>query len=229
MPYVLIGLVCVVVLAVGGVLAARSARKRSEESESAAVDGFIDSVAGALREDIEMLRQGNLGWRLLAKGKSTVGLSPLVPREGGPRWESYQLLCDTKPEACRLMERADQLIDHVRAAANRVGVKLQGPVKGQFDEDREHYLSDSRYSAQFRKALFSHEDTWMLVLRNLLNNGRLFEEMTGPYQKYWSERGEEYVRLLKENGGEDLEELKHRRRELLNTCLKLQDALGLSV
>ncbi len=229
MPYVAIGLVCVAAVGVAGVLAVRAVRRRSRENEgSAAVEGFVQSIAPSLRENIQKLENGNLGWRRLAKGKSTVGLSPLVPREGGPRWESYQLFQQARPEAAKLMERVDQLVDHVGAAASRLALKLQGLVKSQFDNDREKYRSNSRHSAQFRKALFSHEDTWMLVLRNLINSGRLFADMTGPYEQYWSERGEQYIRILEENGGEDLEELNHRKEELRSICRQLQTALGLS-
>jgi len=205
-------------------------RRKEEEPDVAGeiVSQVVEPARQALQQNVEMLQEGDVGWRRLAKGESSIGLSLVVPRTDPVRRNWFARFEDEWPAAAELMREHDRRVQELRKTAARLAGKLEASVRKQFEEDRERFLtvpSGAGKSEKYRKMLTGNEDGWMLVLRAVLNGKRFAERLMGEYGQYWAERGAVYQRILETHGGSERRQFDDLKVKLRNLSRDLRESL----
>ncbi len=155
-----------------------------------------------VRQNLEMLRRGDFGWRRIARGRTRIDLLPLLPEQGERGQGLMGRLEERFPALVAEMAIADERLGRLSRIADRLGEELEAPVKA---ECRERPLG----------AMRDNEENWMLLLRQLINNERFFEGLGRRYQDYWREHKSLYRRVLQEHGGATLEQMQSLRQQLI--------------
>ena len=100
--------VVVVAAAIGGGIFFWLKQEKSKKRQK--MKSFLDTAVETLTSDSEMLSKGDVGWRPLAKGESSIGLSTVVPTDGAG---GFKMLEDEDPELASKLRRRDKLVAHV--------------------------------------------------------------------------------------------------------------------
>ncbi len=187
---------------------------------------FMEVIAANLRQNLKNLQKGNLLWRRLGHGQSTIGLKKIAPRKSGIVPVSLETIAEKRPDIVEEVEAIDSGIDKLQHAANRLASVLEEPVRKQFHGDRNAIADrDTGQVRRFRKWLIDHEDAWMEMLANLINNGQTLTEQSDPALLYWQHSESSYHAILKKHGDPELRDLQSRKSDITDRSLRLLEKL----
>jgi len=206
----------------------RAKRHRANASEAAdeMLRRVVEPAVQALKKNLRMLGDGDIGWRALAKGESGIALSFIVPRNRSGRGECFDRFREEFPDAAAAMEKNEQRVRRVRVAAASLAARLEAPVKRQFERHREMVHSDPQGTAAYRDMLLGNEETWMMLLRTLVNNGKYIPDRFGrQYRAYWAATGSAYLQLLKDHAAKEHREFEMAKAELRRKSIELVETL----
>ena len=221
MIMVIVGVV-VVVAVIAGILIWK---KQQSSVKQKKLRSFLRSALKTLDQDVDMLSDGDIGWRILAKGESSIGLSHIVPASQRGGQSGYDVLKEQAPKVADSLQQRDELVDQISEHARRAADSLESPVRSVVDHDKQKVSSDPEKFGQFKHMLLQNEEVWMMVLQSLLNGGQNADEST-QYGKYWRTRREVYEELAQEKGGDayknlnDLKEQLHEKTQKIKKHLK---------
>ncbi len=186
---------------------------RSNRSDD--YENFFRVVKLNLKENLQKLENGDLGWRRLGHGQATIRLRKTIPNNAGTSDVSPDSVGGAYPDLIEQIKEIDAGIGRLAGAAKRLADKLEGPVRGKFQEDR-HELTDRQDPdvLHFRKWLIDTEDAWMEVLANLVNNGGALDKKSDPGALYWQYAESEYKSILEKHGGREYRDLQQLRAKI---------------
>jgi hypothetical protein len=214
------GIVALVVAA-AGILAWK---KRQSSRKKEKLQSFVRSALRTLNEDAEMLEKGDIGWRILAKGESSIGLSHVVPGNNRSEDSGYDALSEEAPQVAEGLQQRDRLVDQISQYARNAANNLESPVRKVVNHDKKKVSSEPEKFGQFKHMLLQNEEVWMMVLQSLLNGGQNADEST-QYGKYWRARRDVYENMAGEKGGEGYRKLGALKEKLLDRTQELQKHL----
>lgn len=219
MLYALIGAGGLLVV-VGGIYAAKYVLRRNEEQETqGALHRAAEGMLPVLENNLQKLQSGNLGWRRLGHGKDIIHLGRLTPKEGTEKAEDFAVLQEEHPETARTIERHDKRIWELRDAATKLAEAIQAQVRKQLDQDRQPE------EGQQPKVRNVPEDSWILLLQGLINNGQFEDGLKGNLGAYWTERKLRFQQILEGYGGPHRRKFEELKNELEETERELQKTL----
>jgi hypothetical protein len=218
MVYGLIGAGVLLVI-VGGLYGAKYLRrKNAEKKRREALKRSAESLLPVLKRNLRKLESGDLGWRRLGHGKDIIHLTRLTPKEGSEKAEDFEILQQQYPEVGRKVERHDKSIWELRDAATKLAEAIQAPVRKQFEQDRE-----PREGEPVVRNV--PEDSWILILQGLINEGQFEAGLKGNLGTYWSQRESRFEEILSGYGGPHLRKLNEIKDELQENERELQSKL----
>lgn len=192
--YVLIG-VGVVIVVVAGVFAAKHVMRRNAEQERReALRRAALGLLPVLKKNLQKFQSGNIGWRRLGHGNDVIHLGRLTPKEGTEKAEDFAVLQEEHPDIAGKIERHDKRIWELRDAATKLAEAIQAQVRKQFEEDRQPAQGQPRVRNV-------PEDSWILLLQGLINDGQFEDGLKGNLGTYWTERKSRFEQILSGYGG----------------------------
>lgn len=219
-------ILAVVVIPVLGIVAYTLFRKKKDSARAEAILKLLEALAKRVDKNHEMLKEGDIGWRKLAKGESSIDLMPLVPGGEGEMAETYEQFKREHPDVAGLVEKNDNVLEKLRTEVFELVDKIEGPVRNQTQEDKQYVTDHKEEARRYRQMLLGNEEVWMLVLETLINESDVAAAgQSDQYKHFWADRGEDYKKLVEENGGETWKNVRRLKVELRNVNEELEKAL----
>ncbi len=219
-------ILAVVVIPVLGIVAYTLFRKKKDSARAEAILKLLEALAKRVDKNHEMLKEGDIGWRKLAKGESSIDLMPLVPGGEGEMAETYEQFKREHPDVAGLVEKNDKVLEKLRTEVFELVDKIEGPVRNQTQEDKQYVTDHKEEARRYRQMLLGNEEVWMLVLETLINESDVAAAgQSDQYKHFWADRGEDYKKLVEENGGETWKNVRRLKVELRNVNEELEKAL----
>ena len=207
-------------------LAARRRKTGERDIADEMLQQIVEPAIRALERNVDMLRDGDIGWRALAKGESGIALALVVPASNSERGEHFERFTEEFPETVATMERNDRRVRRVRIAAASLAASLETPTKRQFEQDRERVRDDPQGAAAYGDTLLAYEETWMVLLRTIINDGKFIpERFARQYGAYWTARGSVYLQLRTDHAAKEHREFERTKTELYRKSLELKEML----
>jgi len=207
-------------------LRAKRHRASAREAADEMLRRIVEPAIQALKKNLQMLGDGDIGWRVLAKGESGIALSFIVPRNSSGRGECFSRFREEFPDAAAAMEKNERRVRRVRLAAASLAARLETPVKRQFERHRELVHSDPQGTAAYRDMLLGNEETWMMLLRTLVNDGKYIpDRFARQYGAYWAATSNAYLQLLKDHAAKEHREFEVAKVELRRKSIELVETL----
>ncbi len=208
----------VVVLVIVVIVLYSSNTKMKKKAQDELLDAFLKLIARNLKQNLEKLEKGDLGWRRLGHGQATIGLKKVAPKKADVVPVSLDTVEEKHPDIVREIREVDSKIVRMQTAADDLAKKIEAPVRESFQKDRQTILDqDDSSTREFRKWLIDREDGWMSLLANLVNSGQTLNDKSDPATLYWKHSKSVYHKVLEENGGREREDL-----QLLTSNIKNQ-------
>jgi len=140
--------------------------KRHRKTEQQRLcSAFLKIIEDNLRENLDKLKRGDLGWRRLGHGKATIGLKKTAPKKADVIPISLDTFKTEYPEITRIIKDIDSKINRLQPTCKRLAANLEEPVREKFMKDREHLAGeDSNSVMYFRKWLYDQEDGWITIV-----------------------------------------------------------------
>jgi len=196
-------------------------KRRSVEAEF--LERVVQPACRSLGRNLQMLRQGDVGWRRLARGKGAFGLSLVAPVEKSSRRGCYVRFRRRFPAVAASMERIDVMASAVGTAAEGLARKLESPLRQGLQQEGKGIAQES---AQRLQTLCRHrQDTWMLQLSDLIN-GHYVNGSGGQYGESSAQTATRQLTILRVEGGDEFREFENLKRELHRESRSLQESLG---
>lgn len=222
--YVII--LAVVVIPVLAIIVYTLVRKKKDSARAEAILKLLEALSKRVDKNHEMLKEGDVGWRKLAKGESSIDLMPLVPGSGGEMEDAYTQFKKDHPDVAELVEKNDKVLDELRTNVFELVDKIEGPVRNQTQEDKQYVTDHKEEARRYRQMLLGNEEIWMLVLETLINESDVAAAgQSDQYKHFWAARGDTYKKLVQEKGGETWTKVKRQKAELRKVNEELEKAL----
>jgi len=219
--YVII--LAVVVVPVLGIVAYTLMRKKKDNARAEAILKLLEALSKRVDKNHEMLKEGNLGWRKLAKGESNIDMMPLVPAGEGESAEAYRQLKKEHPKIAKLVEKNDRVMEELRTNVFELVDKVEGPVRNQTQEDKQYVSDNKEAGRRYRQMLLGNEEIWMLVMETLVNESDVAAAgQSDQYKHFWADRGDTYKKIVEEKGGETWTKVRRLKGELRSVNEELE-------